>query len=122
MRIPGRLLILGCLCSVIALVGPGQAEAQTADPITPLIAVDSVGKPIGQVLRMDLALSRMQVAMEVEGNIVFVTVGKDSFSHAARPYVYDTSVRLVPLNEMWSLKWHKDFKTKSSVYLPWLEN
>lgn len=80
MRILGRLLILGCLCGVV--------QAQAVERIAPMAAVDSAGRQVGEVLRVDLSLERMQIVTQVEGKLVFLTLRKDSFTHAARPYVY----------------------------------
>ena len=76
------------LGTLIALGGTVATSAKRLEPAPVVMAVDALGKEIGQVLKMDFSLQTMQVAIEIEGELIPVLVRKDSFSHGAQPIVY----------------------------------
>lgn len=75
------------LCVVLTFGVPADGRAASAD-LTPKIVVDAFGKEIGQVYNVDFSLSRIQVAMEVQNEIVFVLVEREAFTHGANPVVF----------------------------------
>jgi len=60
----------------------------TPSELAQMMAIDATGDEIGQVVRMDFALERMQVAYEVDNELVFIVVQKDSFTHGLSPLVF----------------------------------
>ncbi len=73
------------LAVFLAWAPAGQAQIQ---PVESLMAVDALGRELGLVVRVDYGLQRMQVAMEVDGELALIHVLSDSFSHGSRAVVY----------------------------------
>jgi hypothetical protein len=82
----GRISTLGCLVTLVAFLGATPAGAQTE--LSQMMAVDAAGNEIGQVVRVDSSLDRMQVAYEAQNSLVFIVVQKESFTHGLSPLVF----------------------------------
>lgn len=70
------------------LIAGGSAAAQDVRPVPQVIAVDSQDKPLGVVIRSDVALQQMQIALEVDGELVVVSLERERLTHGARNRVY----------------------------------
>ncbi len=77
----------GLLVMALLLYGSSRAHAQRARAVPSVVAIDAKGKVIGHVLRTDPALHHVQVALEVDGELIILQVTKRSFT-ASRSLVY----------------------------------
>ncbi len=83
-----RVYLRPWVFSLFLFSGGAGLFGQDVSPVTSVMAVDADDKTIGEVLRTDFTLQQLQVAMEVDGELVIVLLGRDSFSHGARNAVY----------------------------------